>query len=90
MTAIQTNRGGEFGDEKRASMLEQVSKDAPGKKALFERVFRGETSPRKVIKAKCLECCWMDEAAIRECTAADCPLWGLRPYQRKGRTGGVK
>ncbi|MBU0678452.1 MAG: hypothetical protein KJ626_10075 [Verrucomicrobia bacterium] len=85
MIAIQTNRDDEFRDEKRAQMLDQVSKDAPGKKSLFERVYRGKTSPRQAIKAKCLECCWMDEAAIRECTAPACPLWGLRPYQRRSR-----
>ena len=88
MIAIQNNRDGQFDDEKRALMYRQVSEDAPGKAGAFRRVYEGKASPRQAIKAKCLECCWLDEAAIRECTATACPLWRFRPYQIKHRKGG--
>ena len=68
-------------DAKRALMLQQVSTDAPGKLGLFSRVYAGKASPRLAIKAQCVHCCWMDVAAIRECTDTACPLWNLRPYQ---------
>lgn len=77
-----------FSDANRERMLKQVREDAPGKRALFERVYRGKTSPKQAIKAKCLECTWMDQSAIRECEATDCPLWALRPYQRQAEFGG--
>lgn len=73
-------RGDEFLDPKRATMMRQVSEDAPGKAGLFQRVFLGMASPREAIKAQCLHCCWMDEVGIRDCTATSCPLWSFRPY----------
>ena len=79
----KTASGNEFRDRKRAEMLRQVSEDAPSKKALFERVYQGAASPRQCIKAHCLECCWMDEKAIRECSAPACPVWDLRPFQQE-------
>jgi hypothetical protein len=69
-------------------MLAQVCEDAPGKAGLFRKVYGGRASPRLMIKAKCLECCWMDEAAIRDCTGTECPLFDLRPYQAARPKGG--
>ena len=83
-TPIQTAPPDEFIALKRAERLHQVETDAPSKLALFQRVYSGEASPRQCIKAFCLECVWMDETAIRACTAPACPLWNLRPYQRGG------
>jgi hypothetical protein len=88
MTPSHRNCDSGFSDSNREGMLRQVAQDAPGKVALFERVYRGKTSPKQAIKAKCLECTWMDQSAISECTATDCPLWAFRPYQRKAGTGG--
>ena len=74
----------EFSDPRRARMMRQVSEDAPSKAGVFRRVYSPTgATPRQAIKAKCLECCWMDVAGIRECTGTACPLWGLRPYQTK-------
>lgn len=84
MTPTQTDTGSDFGDVKRRQLLESVARDAPGKLGLFRRVFSGQASPRLAIKAKCLECCWMDERAIRECSAQACPCWGFRPYTPTG------
>lgn len=66
---------------KRAHLLRAVQTDAPSKLKLFRRVYAGKASPRQCIKAQCLHCCWHDIDAIRECTAAECLLWGLRPFQ---------
>ena len=67
--------------EKQAIALKQVSEDAPGKLALFESVFCHISTPRKVIKAKCLECTCHDECAIGSCSHNACPIWQWRPYQ---------
>ncbi len=77
---------GQFSDAKRARMLCAVQRDTPSKAGLFRRIYAGKASPRDVIKAQCLHCCWLEEAAIRECTATECPLWDFRPYQRERAT----
>lgn len=78
----QTRPVNEFSDPKRAKRLLAISTDAPSKLALFRRVYDAKASPRECVKAFCLECVWMDEFAIRGCTATACPLWNLRPYQQ--------
>lgn len=65
---------------KQLHMLEQVEADGPSSRKLFERVFNGTASPRQVIKAKCLECTWLDRKAVEECTASECPAWTYRPF----------
>lgn len=84
MNAPKDARQGDNPAAKRALMLQQVSEDAPSKLGVFKSVYASTASPRQAIKAKCLECCWMDVAGIRECTGTACPLWGFRPYQKKG------
>jgi hypothetical protein len=81
----QTAPPGEFWTAKQAKRLRVVSEDSPARLGLFQRVFRGEESPRQCIKAFCLECAWLDTTVIRECTADACPLWRLRPYQGGAR-----
>ncbi|HPA18328.1 MAG TPA: hypothetical protein PLU30_11325 [Verrucomicrobiae bacterium] len=82
MKPLQTVSVGQFGDPKQAKRMQWVSECAPGKASLFRRVFLGRASPREAIKAQCLDCVGMDEAAIRECPSTACPLWGFRPYTR--------
>lgn len=64
-----------------AKRLAAVAQDAPSKLGIFKRVYAGKATMRLCIKAFCLECAWMDLAAIRDCTATACPLWRRRPYQ---------
>ena len=71
-------------DAKQLGLLQDVSEEAPSKTALFRRVFEGTASPRQAIKAHCLECVWFDTKAITECTSTACPVWGFRPFQKKG------
>ena len=75
------NRSGT--DAKRLRMLEQVGEDAPSCLGVFRKAFATK-SRGAAVKAFCLECVWMDRAAIRGCTATDCPLWNVRPYQKGG------
>lgn len=89
MKRRQTDRPGEFGDAKRDLMMKQVSEDAPGKAGVFRKVYSGKASPRQAMKAFCLQCCWMDEAVIRDCTATECPLFDFRPYQASRRKAGA-
>jgi hypothetical protein len=81
--AKETVRQDEFSDPRIVRMLRQVSEDAPSKLGVFWRVYSGTATSRMAIKAKCLECCWMDVAGIRECGATGCPLWEFRPHQKK-------
>ena len=81
-TTTKTLPVGEFSDPKRARMMRQVSEDAPSRLGVFKRVYASTASPREAIRAKCLECCWMDTPSIRDCTGTACPLWHFRPYQK--------
>ena len=80
---VQTGREDGFSDPGRARMIKQVREDAPSRVGVFLRAYNGSASPREAIRAKCLECCWLQEIAIRECPSTACPLWGFRPYQMK-------
>lgn len=40
-------------------------------------------SLRAALNAKCWECACYQRKEVTECTAKDCPLWRLRPWQRK-------
>lgn len=63
--------------------LEAVRHDAPARATLFESVYSGKASPRKCIKAFCLDCMGLQSKEITNCTAPACPLY-RRPYQRRG------
>lgn len=70
-------------DPKRAALLKAIAEDHPRDLAFFKAAFAGK-SRTKAIKAKCLECCWLNHVAIRDCTATECPLHGFRPYVAGG------
>ena len=70
-------------DRKQAQMLEQIKSCASSGLRVFKQAYTGK-SLRAAINAHCLECCWFDRQAIRECTATQCGLWAVRPYQAKG------
>jgi hypothetical protein len=50
---------------------------------LLSRCYSQKASPRQAIKAFCHECCGYDRAAIAGCSGYACPLWHLRPYQKR-------
>lgn len=37
-----------------------------------------ESSFRKMIRRKCVDCCGGSEKEVRLCTAINCPLWAFR------------
>lgn len=65
---------------KRAGRLATTPESARGH---FVAAWSGKCSPRRAIKALCLECVGFDRQFIADCTAWACPLWNFRPYQHK-------
>ncbi len=50
----------------------------------LDPIEKAKTKPnslRFAINAKCYDCCCYQKAEISLCTAEDCPLFNLRPYQ---------
>lgn len=62
------------------AFLETIPKNCQG---LYERVMKGEASPRQAIKANCQYCVGYELAVerIRNCGISKCPSWPYRPYQ---------
>lgn len=70
---------------KRAIRLATTPESAKGH---FVAAWAGKCSPRRAIKAQCLECVGFDRDAITDCTAFACPLWNFRPFQKSGAHNG--
>lgn len=66
---------------KQTKKIDVLKTDMPSAVKLFSDVYASKASPRKCIKAFCLECQGLDRVAITHCTADSCPLWMERPYQ---------
>ena len=49
----------------------------------MERARRNPTSLRAAINAKCFDCCGNQRIEVTLCEMVECPLWNLRPWQRK-------
>ena len=43
-------------------------------------------TPRKAIRAKCLDCCCGHPSEVRDCTAKNCPLYPHR-FGKRPKTG---
>lgn len=67
----------------RTKRLSVIEHDTPSLSKLYEDCYSGAASPRKAIKAMCLECVGYERSAVAECTATACPLWMYRPYGDK-------
>lgn len=48
---------------------------------VYTKAFNGGRAA--AIKAKCLDCTLDTREEVRNCEAYLCPLWAVRPYQRK-------
>jgi len=58
----------------------------PGKyRAPAANAYGNKPSKAIAVKAKCLDCCNWIAKEITLCTAETCPLWPVRPYQKKGK-----
>lgn len=52
--------------------------------SLFDRVHdRNSKSKADAIKAFCLQCVGFKYKRVTNCTAPKCPLFNVRPYQKK-------
>lgn len=45
--------------------------------------YEGRASPRRAIKAFCLQCVGYKREDVADCTAFGCPLHLYRPYQKE-------
>jgi hypothetical protein len=80
ITGTAENRSlGEKIAAKRARRLATTPESAKGH---FVAAWAGKCSPRRAIKALCLECVSFDRQAITDCLCWACPLWHFRPFQK--------
>jgi len=49
----------------------------------MEKAKKNPRSLRAAINAKCFDCCCFQRSEVKLCTAVDCPLYNLRPWQSK-------
>jgi hypothetical protein len=63
-------------DEQRRSLEGRDPRDLG--RAVLEAAGLSGGSLRKVIRAKCLDCCCNQQAEVGRCTAVACPLWPYR------------
>jgi hypothetical protein len=68
-------------DENREKFFKVIDEDAPSCKKVFEKAYKG--SLRAAINAMCLQCTHFDKDYIKHCTSTICPIWYVRPYQKK-------
>ena len=47
----------------------------------IEKAKQNPNSLRAAINAKCYNCCCFQKAEVKFCTAIDCPLHSVRPWQ---------
>ena len=56
--------------------------DVPRKyRKLYDKVMRGEASPREAIRLQCLECWAYIKTETELCDNYACPLYAYRPYK---------
>jgi hypothetical protein len=71
-------------DRRAATVAKRLATCSPMFRPVLEKAYSGDASPKKAIKAMCLECVGYDRESIRSCTGYSCPLWLYRPYQTEG------
>lgn len=91
MTAIQASNALA---EARKAIQERKALGLPAFKNPIDKAKENPESLRRAITAKCYECVGMDgdpgyRETIRTCTSKTCPLFHLRPYQKKISTDSV-
>lgn len=51
---------------------------------IYDKAMLGK-SLRAAINARCIDCCGWNKAEVHKCPAMSCPLWLVRPFQRRQR-----
>ena len=64
--------------------IESGEIEKPQKLNPIEKAKANPKSLRAAITAKCWDCCCEDRKEVTFCTATNCPLWDVRPWQPKG------
>ena len=64
--------------QKRVRRLDAMPASA---QKLFVDCWTGKCSPRKAIKAQCMDCQGFDRQGIYDCASYTCPLWAFRPQE---------
>lgn len=49
---------------------------------IYDKAMEGK-SLRAAVNARCLDCCAWQKAEVHKYPAMACPLWSVRPYQRR-------
>jgi hypothetical protein len=89
MTTLKTlNPLDEAREKGRLLMQERIAQGLSARMNPIERAQERPDSLRRAITAKCYECVGMDgdpgfRDTIRTCTSLRCPLYAVRPYQKK-------
>lgn len=71
-----------FGEKIAAARAARLATTPESAKGHFVAAWAGKCSPRRAIKAQCLECLGFDRQAITDCTGWACSLWAFRPFQK--------
>lgn len=66
-----------------ARQAEEIANTPALSRLLVARALDGTASPRKAIKARCLQCSNYQRDEIANCTVYCCALWQFRPFQDK-------
>ena len=68
----------EYREKLKLGLIERPKPLDPIKKAK-----QNPKSLRSAINAKCFDCCCFQKPEVKYCTAVNCPLYNLRPWQPK-------
>ena len=68
----------EYNDKVKSGEVERTKPKNP-----YEKWKEKKKSLRLSVNAKCWDCCCGQRSEITNCTSEDCPLFVVRPYQRK-------
>jgi hypothetical protein len=73
----------EDGEAARSQQIAAQRKNIPEScLKIYDKAMKGK-SLRAAINARCCDCCAWQKAEVHKCTAYSCPLWKVRPYQRR-------
>lgn len=67
----------EYREKVEAGLIERSKPMDP-----IEKARANPKSLRAAINAKCFDCCCFQRKEVTLCTATDCPLFNLRPWQQ--------
>ncbi|WP_300462731.1 hypothetical protein [Desulfobacula sp.] len=75
----------EQGREEYLRKLKAGEIEKPENMTPIEKAKQNPRSLRAAVNAKCFDCCCYSRTEVRDCTAVNCPLYFLRPWQGKAR-----